>query len=456
MEDAGGFAYAEFSDTMQFHCFSIFDGHNGPWAATFLNQTLPQVLFLHLADLYSKHALSSQSHPVDDLSTPNIDLSERNPGDSPDPVPPADEIDQTIKEVFRHVDDLIVHSATQIALGLDDAAYAALSGLNIKDLPGPHSLASFARDKRPSFPEAVEMLTLPFSGACAVVGIFNSSDRSLRVALTGDCRAVLGRRVPAPNKETSGGYIYETHELSVDQNANNPEEAARLSALHPDEPELLNNGRVLGWGPSRAFGDGMMKWSLDLQQRLHEDFLGDRARKACKTPPYFTAEPVITTTEGIRKGDFAVFASDGLWDCLSSEEVVGLVRLWLEKNGVEEQIEIPGGGKVAILIPVDKVIPNNRPAISETGDYFGGIAKALGSLPSVGAEITLPSKLPVIYPSDYEDRTMMFKYWHRQKKFVCEDINVATHLARNAFGGGDWEFAAALLSLQMPRSRRFR
>ena len=117
MEDAGGLTCAEFSDTMSLHCFSIFDGHNGPWTATFLNQTLPQVLFLQLADLYSKHALFSQNRPVD-LSTLS-DLSERNPGDPPDPAPTAEEIDQTIKDVFRHVDDLVVHSVTQIALGLD-------------------------------------------------------------------------------------------------------------------------------------------------------------------------------------------------------------------------------------------------------------------------------------------------------------------------------------------------
>ena len=454
MEDAGGLTCAEFSDTMSLHCFSIFDGHNGPWTATFLNQTLPQVLFLQLADLYSKHALFSQSRPVD-LSTLS-DLSERNPGDPPDPAPTAEEIDQTIKDVFRHVDDLVVHSVTQIALGLDDAAYAALSGLNAKDLPGPHSLASLVNEKPPSFPESVGMLHLPYSGACAVVGIFNSSDRSLRVALTGDCRAVLGRRVPAPGKRTRGGmgnrYIYETHHLSVDQNPKNPAEAARLSALHPGEPELLSKNRVLGWAPTRAFGDGTMKWSLELQQRLHEDFLGDRPREVCKTPPYFTAEPVITTTEGIRKGDFAVFASDGLWDCLSSEEVVGLVGLWLEKNGIEEQIDIPGGGKVTILLPMDKstVNLNNRPAISDD------TAKTLSALPTAEAEATLPSELPVIYPSDYKDATLMYRYWRREKKFVCEDINVAKHLARNAFGGKNLELATALLSLQMPRSRRLR
>ncbi|KIM49839.1 hypothetical protein M413DRAFT_438957 [Hebeloma cylindrosporum] len=435
VEDSGGLASAEFSNTLNFYCFNVFDGHNGPWTASFLIQTLPHILLLQLADLYSKQALSSQSHPVD-LSVSNVDLSDRNPGDPPDPVPTGEEIDETIKHVFRHVDDLVVHSTTQIAMGLDDAAYAALGGLNVKDLPGPLSLASIVNDKPPSFPEAVGMLNLPYSGACAVVGIFNSSDRSLRVAVTGDCRAVLGRRVVGRGNR----YIYETHQLSVDQTPKNPSEVARLSALHPGESELFNKNRLLGWAPTRAFGDGMMKWSLDLQQRLQEDFLGDRPRDVCKTPPYFTAEPVITTTEGIRKGDFAVFASDGLWDCLSSEEVVGLVGLWLEKNGVEEQIDIPGVGKVKVLVPTDK---------AKSASPDDAAKSAISSM-------TVPSKLPVIFPSDYKDTTPMYKYWHREKKFVCKDANVAAHLAQNALGGGNLELTTALLSLPAPRSRKFR
>ena len=77
-----------------------------------------------------------------------------------------------------------------------------------------------------------------------------------------------------------------------------------------------------------AFGDAASKWSSEIQQRLHEEFLGDRVRENVKTPPYFTAEPEITTTE-VQPGDFVAFATDGLRDCLTNEEVVGLVGIWL-------------------------------------------------------------------------------------------------------------------------------
>jgi pyruvate dehydrogenase phosphatase len=39
-------------------------------------------------------------------------------------------------------------------------------------------------------------------------------------------------------------------------------------------------------------------------------------------PPYFTAEPEITTTE-VQPGDCVVLATDGLWDCLTTEELMG-------------------------------------------------------------------------------------------------------------------------------------
>jgi len=40
--------------------------------------------------------------------------------------------------------------------------------------------------------------------------------------------------------------------------------------------------------------------------------------------------------------------------------------------------------------------------------------------------------------------------------FVVEDDNVATHLVRNAFGGGDHERLCAMTGVQSPTSREVR
>ncbi|CAA7261021.1 unnamed protein product [Cyclocybe aegerita] len=431
-EDAMVGGHVPFSPTLGFTFVGIYDGHNGPDMATGLEQHLSDLVVTKLADLYSQHAKLPSSHGS---------LADRKPGEPPDPVPPGEEIDEAIKQAFCEFDDLCVHGTAQAVLGLDTEGYRALSG----GIAAPMFDGKFKEPMTRS--EALSLLRNAYSGSCAIMGLYNTSDRSLRVALTGDSRAVLGRRVEA----TKGAKpVYETHILTADQNASNPSEAARLSALHPDEPELLKNKRVLGWGPARAFGNGSMKWSIEIQRMIHEKFLGDRPRESvCKTPPYFTAEPVITTFKGVRKGDFAVFASDGLWDCLGNEEVVGLIGEWLEKNGIKEKVD---GHEV--------MLPPKLPQSMEVSLSDGALQASFfrnGKKSTV--DTFLPSELPVTYPKDYKDTTAMYRYWRTEKKFICapeDGDNVAVHLVRNAVGGADRDLSEALLKIKGARSRRFR
>ncbi|EDR11078.1 uncharacterized protein LACBIDRAFT_247779, partial [Laccaria bicolor S238N-H82] len=335
--------------THSWSIFGVFDGHNGPATSHFLNSNLLNAIIGALADLYSKHAPITREHT--ELAT--------EPG-SGRPEPPPEEIDRAIKETFLRVDDEIVNWAVERALN------------------------------QTSKEAAVNLLATAHAGSCALVGFYESDTRLLRVALTGDSRAVLGRKkVSKKGKET-----YEVHVLSQDQNAHNPAEETRMSALHPGE-KIMDNGRVLGWGMSRAFGDAAYKWSREIQQRLAEEFLGDRVRENVKTPPYFTAEPEITTTE-VQPGDFVVLATDGLWDCLTNEEVVGLVGVWLDRQKVSS-------------------------------------AQKSGN-----------------------EKTVMYRWWRAKKRFIDVDNNVAVHLVRNALGGADRDLTTALLYLEPPRSRRYR
>ena len=47
------------------------------------------------------------------------------------------------------------------------------------------------------------------------------------------------------------------------------------------------------------------------------------------------AEPVVTKTvvKGGAKGEFAIMASDGIWDRISSEDAVECVARWIERRG---------------------------------------------------------------------------------------------------------------------------
>lgn len=317
---------------------------------------LSEVVCLHLADLYSKYASDSTSGEGEPL---------RSPGEAPDPKPPSEDIHTAIKKAFLDLDDVIVNESAKRALDLNDEDYQTLN--QGKDLPEstensdkPSSKTILSRSQK------MKMLAESYAGSCAILGIYDNAERALHVALTGDLRAVLGRRVIASKQDEQEGsdgneknlsknheprYIYEVHQLSFDQNASNPKEAERLTTLHPDEPELLKNNRVLGWGPSRAFGDGIMKWSLAIRNRLCSEYLADWPRKETyKTPPYFTAEPEVTTFEKVRRGDFLVLASDGLWDILTNEEVVGLVGKWVEQWGRKERVKVDGE-EMEVLMP---------------------------------------------------------------------------------------------------------
>ncbi|KDQ34187.1 hypothetical protein PLEOSDRAFT_1033422 [Pleurotus ostreatus PC15] len=343
-------------DTHTWSLFSIFDGHNGPLTSSWLSDNLIPAIVGGLADLFSKQ--------------PPLETSLRLA------PPPHKDIDRALKDAFLRVDNDIVDWAVE-------RAFAS-----------------------PSKADAVNLLLPAQSGSCAIVSFFDSESKKLRVAVTGDSRAILGRRVD--------GNIYEVHVLSLDQNAHNPAEDERMSKEHPGET-IMANGRVLGWGMSRAFGDATYKWSLEIQKRLHEEYLGDRIPSKVKTPPYFTAEPEITTTD-VRPGDFLVMGSDGLWDCLTNEEVVGLVGLWRDTHDMmpKETISSPSEG-------TNKLVDRES--------------------------------LPVVLK---EDKTVMYPWWRATKKFVNVDANVAAHLARNALGGADHDLTLGLLTMTPPRSRRYR
>src|SRR2546421_751408 len=181
--------------------------------------------------------------------------------------------------------------------------------------------------KNPSKRLAAELLAPALSGSCAILSFYDSHSKIFRVACTGDSRAVLGRRNP-----TSGKWF--ATPLSEDQTGSNPNEEARMRAEHPGEDQVIRAGRVLGQlEPTRAFGDAFYKWSRETQERIKKHFFGRTPHQWLKTPPYVTAEPVVTSTEiEPSKGDFVVMATDGLWEMLTNEAVVGLAGQWIEKQ----------------------------------------------------------------------------------------------------------------------------
>jgi pyruvate dehydrogenase phosphatase len=70
------------------------------------------------------------------------------------------------------------------------------------------------------------------------------------------------------------------------------------------------------------------------------------------------------------------------------------------------------------------------------------VAKKTGTIGKGAQKHTSPTGLKKIHDEMIKD-----------ENFVVEDENVATHLVRNAFGGGDHETLLGLTGLQAPLSR---
>ncbi|KAI0738079.1 phosphatase 2C-like domain-containing protein [Daedaleopsis nitida] len=263
--------------------FGIYDGHNGGDTSKWLANNLIAAVTGALADLYAR-------------------LVPRPPAAaSPVPSPSTHDIAWTLKETFKQLDDDIVHG------------------------PLPAALAAQARE------QGLTLLAPAWAGSCALLAFYDSHARRLHVALTGDSRAVLGRRRGLDDGEGGGEgeeTRYDVYILCTEQNGSNTDEVARVQGEHPGET-VVQNGRFFGMAVSRAFGDARLKWPRDVQEKLKRRYRGRAPLADVKTPPYITAEPEVTSVE-VEPGDFLILATDGIWESITSEEAVGLVGLWKE------------------------------------------------------------------------------------------------------------------------------
>jgi len=309
--------------------------------------------------------------------------------------PTPDSIDSAIKKGFIRLDHEIIHESVEKVMKANSKRVAA------------------------------ELLAPALSGSCALLSFYDSESKLLRVACTGDSRAVLGRR------GVSGKWT--ATQLSEDHTGGTPSEMARLRKEHPGEENVVRNGRILGGlEPSRAFGDSFYKWTRETQERIKLNFFGRTPSQLLRTPPYVTAEPVVTTTKvEPEKGDFVVMATDGLWEMLTNEEVVGLVGQWLESQAKGSTSD---GGKSSSMLKswisnADTKLPIEKNSQTNSKEKGG-------------------QRAPI--------RQLQWQVNSSDDRFVVEDKNAATHLVRNALGGRDRDMVCALLTLPSPTARRYR
>ncbi|KAK4446804.1 phosphatase 2C-like domain-containing protein [Podospora aff. communis PSN243] len=345
--------------------WGVYDGHSGWATSAKLRQSLIAHVYRKLAKTYTSSATPSNS-----------------------------DIDNAIKAGFVALDNEIVWSNVERA----------------KKLGSRHAGA--------------QLLAPAISGSCALLSFYDTQSKLLRVACTGDCRAVLGRR--AVTKWTAT-------QLSSDQTGENPSEAARVTAAHPGEKDVVKNGRVLGCEPSRVFGDAVLKWPQEVSMALRRAFYARRPSSKVITPPYMTAEPVITTTKmKPERGDFIVLASDALWEMLSNEQVVGIVGRWIDQG----------------YLHLNKGIDPKPPSFWDR-IYWGPNELDSNVKPAALPQSEGPfRRLPV--------RPTQWGIANRTRVLMMQDVNVATHIARNALGGDDHDLISSFFLQGGSNSRRYR
>lgn len=189
-------ASGEYGDWM---FWGIFDGHVGWYTSELLKRQLIPYVVRELSNLYSQNTIQG------------LDKSGLNN------QPSSLAIDQAIKRGFTALDDDIVINSVKRLL------------------------------KNPSKRLAADILLPAHAGSCAILTFFDSQTGRLKVACTGDSRAILGRKDPRTGK-------WKVEVLSVDQTGRNQEEANRLRKEHPgEERDVVKRGRVLGGlEPTRA------------------------------------------------------------------------------------------------------------------------------------------------------------------------------------------------------------
>lgn len=136
------------------------------------------------------------------------------------------------------------------------------------------------------------------SGSTGIMGVVKKD--VLYVANVGDSRAVLGRI----NRST--GRL-EAVDLSDDQKPDRPDEHARI---------IRNGGRVFEWGVPRVW-----QRDVDMPGLAMARSFGDLAAESVGV----FAEPEISATKLTPDDKFLIFATDGVWEFLSSVDIVAII-----------------------------------------------------------------------------------------------------------------------------------
>ncbi|EGZ24991.1 hypothetical protein PHYSODRAFT_256952 [Phytophthora sojae] len=164
-------------------------------------------------------------------------------------------------------------------------------------------------------------IDISVSGTTAVAMLVRGKD--VFIANLGDSRAVVARY-------ESEAQRYVLHCETKDHKPDDPDECARIER---------NNGRVFEWGAYRVWLQ-----DVDMPGLAMSRSFGDSVAKTVGV----TAEPDVTIVERLqfssteakndeRPAAFAVLASDGIWEFMSTDECIDFVAACIVESGMSPQ-----------------------------------------------------------------------------------------------------------------------
>lgn len=167
-----------------------------------------------------------------------------------------------------------------------------------------------------------DTIDISLSGSTCVSVIY--SPEKLIIANLGDSRCVLGKKMnPFENK-----YSYEN--LSIDHKPSLQSESDRIKKAGGRIRPMLDNDHKTFIGPLRVY----MK-EQDIPGLAMTRSFGDGFATLAGT----ICEPEITEHEFKDEDKFLILASDGLFEFISSEEVVNFVKDYYENNDIVNACE---------------------------------------------------------------------------------------------------------------------
>jgi len=192
--------------------FAVMDGHSGPHTSRLLSKVLTKAVALEISRL---------SNPSDETKdTPGVltSVSRLIRGGTHKSISPT----QTTRTTEpKSVSNAIVEAYERLDTELINAPLRILANNLDEESKKDKTIPDLSRH-----PLALTSMHPAVSGSCALMAIFDTANRDLYVACTGDSRAVAG--VWEPSEDGKGQWRIEV--LSEDQTGRNPNEAERYAS----------------------------------------------------------------------------------------------------------------------------------------------------------------------------------------------------------------------------------